>query len=72
MSMNWSRSDWERLSADPDPEQDLGYRLADWDVVESNNTANHLIFLPKDDDLLKDDAFIVADPESVCDVRERL
>lgn len=73
MSANsWSRSDWERLAADPDPARDLDYELHDWDVVEANNTSGQLIFLPQDDALLKDDAFIVAEPESVCDVRERI
>lgn len=69
---SWSRSDWERLAADPDPVQDLGYDPVDWDVVEANNTSGQLIFLPQEDELLKDDAFIVAEPASVCDVRERL
>jgi hypothetical protein len=69
---SWTRSDWERLAADPDPSQDLGYDQTEWDVVEANNTAGQLIFLPTDEDVLKDDAFIVADPASVCDVRDRL
>lgn len=69
---SWTRSDWERLAADPDPVGDLGYDASEWDVVEANNDSGQLIFLPTEDDLLKDDAFIVADPASVCDVRERL
>lgn len=60
--------DWDAVPTDPDPEQDLGYRMLDWDVVRASNGSEQLIFLPKDDDMLRDDAFIVVDPGTVCDV----
>ena len=66
-----SREDWERLRIDPDPETDLGYRSRDWEVlsVDANSGARRL-FLPADEDQLRDDAFIVADETALCDVRD--
>lgn len=61
-------TDWEAVPSDPDPASDLGYRMLEWDVVQTSNDAEQLIFLPSDDELLRDDAFIVADPDDVCDV----
>lgn len=63
-----SAAEWEQLPVDPDPERDLGYSLLEWDVVEAKNGSGQLIFLPSDEELLRDDAFIVASESSVCDV----
>lgn len=63
--------DWEAVPTDPDPERDLGYRMLDWDVVRTSNGSENLIFLPKDDDMLRDDAFIIVDPSLVCNVDAR-
>lgn len=67
-----SLNDWEELPSDPDPSSDLGYEAADWDVVQASNGSGQLIFLPKDDEMLKEDAFIVAERDSVCDIRTRV
>lgn len=64
-------AEWESVPTDPDPERDLGYRMLEWDVVRASNGSDRLIFLPQDDDLLRGDAFIIADPELVCDVNAR-
>lgn len=64
-------SEWDAVPTHPDPEQDLGYRMLDWDVVRASNGSDRLIFLPKDDDMLRDDAFIIVDPDMVCDVDAR-
>jgi hypothetical protein len=66
-----SAEDWEAVPTHPDPERDLGYEMLDWDVVRASNGSDRLIFLPQDDDMLKDDAFIIVDPELVCDVDAR-
>ena len=67
-----TRGDWERLPADPDPERDLGYRIEHWDTFRANDDGENVMFLPSDESLLKTDAFVVADENSVCDVNERL
>lgn len=67
-----TRQDWEQLPADPDPEDDLGYRIEHWDTFRANDDGDSVMFLPSDESLLKTDAFVVADENSVCDVNERL
>lgn len=67
-----STVDWKQLPADPDLETDLGYDMMDWEVVKARkNGTGHLMFLPDDERMLKDDAFIVADASSVCDLDSR-
>ena len=68
-----STDEWETLPMDPDPKEDLGYEPLEWDVVSANQSGkDQLLFLPADEDALHQDAFIVADADSVCDVTERL
>ena len=68
-----SHRDWERLPRDPDPEADLGYQLLELDVLRSSDGENeHLLVLPSDEDLLRENAFLVADPESVCDLETKV
>lgn len=64
-----TQKDWELLPRDPDPESDLGYRLLELDVLRSfDGEAEHLLVLPSDENLLRENAFVVADPDSVCDL----
>lgn len=66
-----SREDWERLRMDPDPEADLGYEPQDWEVlsVETGGRKQRL-FLPTNEEDLRDDAFIVAESSALCDVAD--
>lgn len=66
--MDMSNSEWEDLPTDPDLERNLGYELIDLDVIRAETDSDVLVFLPQDEDLLRDDAFILADERSVCDV----
>lgn len=66
-----TRLDWERLPADPDPLHDLGYRILEWEIFPAHDEGENVMFLPSDDQLLKEDAFIVADAGSVCTVSDR-
>ncbi|SIR19632.1 hypothetical protein SAMN05421858_1782 [Haladaptatus litoreus] len=64
---------WKRLPADPDLEGDLGYEIDEWDVIRaSDNDKGRLMFLPKDEEMLRDDAFILAEASSVCNVEDRV
>ncbi|PSQ46988.1 hypothetical protein BRD15_07935 [Halobacteriales archaeon SW_6_65_15] len=66
------RKDWQEVPRDPRPE-DLGYDVADWEVVRARkDDRGHLMFLPENEDMLRDEAFIVADTGSVCDVIDRI
>lgn len=66
-----SRDDWEQLRMDPDPESDLGYEPREWEVLSIDSDGEHrTLFLPDDEEQLRDDAFIVADEMAVCDVQD--
>lgn len=66
-----AHADWRELAPDPDPESDLGYDLDEWEVVEARSRGrDHLMFLPSDEEQLREDAFIVAEPSLVYDVGE--
>jgi len=58
---------------DPDIEEDLGYRIVDWEVIRArDDDSGRLMFLPADEEMLRDDAFILADEDAVCNVEHRL
>lgn len=60
---------WRDVPVDPDPKQDLGFQATDLEVVRTSGGADdHVLVLPSDDDMLRQDAFIVADAESVTDL----
>lgn len=60
------RVEWAQQDADPDLADDLDYRLDDWEVVDARSAGNEqLMFLPDDEELIKEEAFIVAEPDAV-------
>lgn len=58
-----SRQDWVRLPANPDVHDDLGYELCDLEAHETND--GNVLVIPQDEDMLRDDAFIVVAEEDV-------
>jgi hypothetical protein len=52
-----TRQEWERVPSDPDLHDDLGYELLDLEIHKTNE--DRLIFLPKDEDMIREAAFIV-------------
>ncbi len=67
-----SYSTWESLSADPDPQADLGYVGTEWDVIRTTQKhGSHLLFLPQNEQLLKQEAFVIASESSVVDIADR-
>jgi len=68
-----TRHAWRRVPDDPDLEEDLGYRIVDWEVIRAReDDSGRLMFLPADEEMLRDDAFILADEDAVCNVEHRL
>ena len=68
-----TRNAWRRVPDDPDIEEDLGYRIVDWEVIRArDDDSGRLMFLPADEEMLRDDAFILADEDAVCNVEHRL
>lgn len=63
-----SDCDWRQITGDPEPE-DLGYDLIDLDVIHTETAGRErVLVLPADEDLLREDAFLVASEDSVCDL----
>lgn len=58
-----TRRDWEQLPSDPDLHDDLGYELLDLESYETDE--DHVLFLPKDEDMIRDEAFMVARKQDV-------
>lgn len=58
-----SAEEWERLPSDPDLREDLGYELLDLEAYETEG--DRVLFLPRDEDMLRNEAFIVAREEDV-------
>ena len=65
-----SRTEWEELKPNPDPRTDFGYRVDDWERFDTSDNSNQIIYLPSEESLLKEDAFIVAEEETLCDLGE--
>lgn len=66
-----SEHDWREMPADPDLEHDLEYEIDDWKTITTQKEdTGHLMFLPEDEAMLKEDAFIVAERSAVCDVKD--
>lgn len=59
---------WERLPLDPDLQRDLGYELSDWEPITTANDDGQLVYLPSEEDLLRQDAFIVVDRDDQIDL----
>lgn len=66
-----SREAWERLPPDPDAGTHLGYDLAEWESVETTDGSDRRILLPEDSEMVRDDAFIVADRDVLVDLPGR-
>lgn len=65
-------AEWEGVSPDPDPVRDLGYELMDLEVMQTQDGTGRYMLLPGREDMLDDDAFIVASESAVCDVTDRV
>jgi len=65
------RERWDRASTDPDPQTDLGYEHDPLTVVRVEEDGEQYIFLPGEEDHLSDAEFLIASPESICDLVDR-
>lgn len=65
------QTQWESMPADPDPARDLGYPCNDWDVIRTTSRRrSHLLFLPQDQQLLDQEAFVIASESAVVETVE--
>lgn len=68
MSQPATREDWERLPSDPDLREDLGYELLDLEAHETRD--GQVLFLPQDEDMIREEAFIVVRKDLVASFGE--
>lgn len=66
-----TKEQWEALAANPEDENDLGYRIAEWEQFETLDGTDQMMFLPTDESELKDAAFVVAEDSAVVDLEKR-
>jgi len=61
-------AEWRDVPDDPDPE-DLGYEAVELDMIGTTADGSHrVLVLPTDEEMLADDAFLIADEQSVEDL----
>lgn len=59
MSVNLE-GEWNDQPDDPDLESDLGYDIATWDVVPvTSGEKEHRVLLPTDEEMLKQDSYMI-------------
>lgn len=59
---------WESVAENPDLAEDLGYLLMELEFISSATGRDQVIVLPKDESLLKEDAFLVTDASGIVDL----
>lgn len=61
--------DWWDVGQHPDPNDDLGYELVDLDVIRHDpGRRDQVLVMPTDEEMLRDDAFLVADADDLVDL----
>jgi hypothetical protein len=62
-------SDWWDVGDDPDAHADLDYELVDLDLIYTDASGREqVLVMPNDEDMLRDDAFLVADEDDLYDL----
>lgn len=70
MSGDSVATSWETVPEDPDLAEDLGYLLMELEFISSATGRDQVIVLPKDESLLKEDAFLVTDTSGIVDLNQ--
>lgn len=64
----WTRERWASLRANPDDGADLGYEITEWEQFETLDSTDQVMFLPTDEEELKDAAFVVTEASHLVDL----
>ncbi|MFB6202851.1 MAG: hypothetical protein ABEI98_12690 [Halorhabdus sp.] len=65
------RETWEAADSNPDFAEDLGYVHEPLTVVHVQEDSEQYILLPGEEEHLTDSEFIIASPDSVCELSDR-
>jgi hypothetical protein len=69
---NDAAEEWRQQPDDPDSAQDLGYRLDDWERIKAQDAESEkYLYLPEDEELLREEMFIVVAPKDIVDLESR-
>ena len=64
--------EWRQRPVDPDSSRDLGYHIDDWERVRARGVdGEKFLYLPDDEELLHEEAFVVVRTEDVCNLENR-
>ena len=64
-------TDWRHVPDNPDAVRDLGYEFVELDVIPTvEEDRSRVIVLPTDEEMLRDDAFVIVDESDLCDLDE--
>ena len=62
-------ANWWDVGQNPDAHDDLDYELVDLDVIHHDpGQRDQVLVLPSDEDMLRNDAFLVADADDIVDL----
>jgi len=57
----WTEEQWRSLHGNPDEHEDLSYELSEWEQFETLDGTDQLMFLPADEEQIKDAAFVITE-----------
>lgn len=63
-----TRAEWEDVPVDPEPTDELGYEWAELDIIKAEDNEEKLVVLPTDEEMIRNDAFMILSTDSVYDV----
>lgn len=63
------KREWEEIPTDPSLDGDLDYQLVDLDVIYLEDS-NKVIVLPEEEEMLREDAFMITMDDDICDLIE--
>ncbi len=69
MTRDTVTEEWRQQPAHPESNRDLGYSIDDWERISARGVdGEKFLYLPEDEDMLREEAFIVVHPDAVCDL----
>jgi len=66
-----TREEWKALAANPDIREDLGYEISEWEQFRQLDNSDQTMFMPSDEDMLRDEMFILANDSDLVTLENR-
>lgn len=65
-----AKTEWADVPTDPDPRRNLDYRLRDWEVLRPSDGSDQIVFLPEDEEMLRNEAFVIVQQDELCSLEQ--